>query len=332
MRKTPLLTVAISAYNVADSLNQATQALLNYSPSDLEVIIVNDGSIDSTKAIAIDLANHCPCITLINQKNGGPGAAINTAIKNARGKYFRLLDGDDWFDAAKFEQFFNKLKTETADIIITEHIEIFTKSHQTIISHDYDNIKPNIKLNLSDVNFKKYGPTLPNTTIKTSLLQNSHFTLDKKCFYVDQEYNFICYIISETIIKYNLPVYCYQLEQDDQSMAKASLAKNVYSHEKICLRLISECKSHQISECKKNQLYNNIIIPLCNLQYEIIIKLCHSKTAFLSFDNKLKKHPFFYNHPLVAGHIIKLHRKSNGKTIFLDPILSKFGKIFKHPK
>ena len=331
MKKTPFLTTAISAYNVASSLDQAIQTFINYSPSDLEVIIVNDGSTDDTKTVATDLANHSPCITLINQKNGGPGAAINTAIQNANGKYFRLLDGDDWFDPIVFKKFFAKLKTETADLILTEHQEFFTKKHTVELSHDYDNIAPNQRLDLKDLKFKKYGPTLPNATIKTSILKKSNLKLDHKCFYVDQEYNFICYASANTVIKYNFPAYCYRLEQDNQSMAKANLTKNVYSHEKVCLWLLEKLKSQTLPPEKTNQLKTHIIAPLCNLQYEIAIKFCHSRKAFLSFDRKLKAYPKFYNNTMVAGNIIKLHRKTKGLLLFLDPIISKIGNI-KHLK
>lgn len=321
----PLLTIAIPAYNVANFLINTTEAFQNYNPSEIEVIIVNDGSTDNTKEIATNLASACPCIKIINQKNGGAGAAINTAIKNARGKYFRILDGDDWFDPIVFRKFFTKLKVENADLILTEHQEFFTKKQTTKLSTDYSNIAPNQKFNLENLKFKKYGPTLPNTTIKTSILKKSNRKLDDKCFYVDQEYNFICYVLANTVIKYDFPAYCYRLEQDNQSMAKTGLIKNVYSHEKVCLWLIKNLKNQTLPPEKNSQLKEHIIIPLCNLQYEIAIKLCHSRKAFLSFDHKLKSYPEFYNSTMVAGNIIKLHRKTKGITMLLDPILSKIG-------
>ncbi len=328
---TPILSIAIPAYNAADFLKETVKTFLDYTKSELEVLIIDDGSTDDTGKIAEELAKTSPLIKSISQKNGGPGSAINTAIKNATGKYFRILDSDDWFDDALFKKFLEKLKKETADLILTEHKEIFLKRHEETLSHDYDNIEPNILLNLSNLKFKKYGPTLPNTTIKTTILKKSGFLLDEHCFYIDQEYNFINYVLSKTVIKYDLPVYNYRLEQDNQSMAKKNLAKNVLSHETVCIRLIKELDSYNLPESKKTQLLENIIVPLCNLQYEITLDFCHSKKAFLSFDNKLKKHPYLYNHPGVAGTIVNLHRKTKGKTIFLNKTLKKVGDL-KHSK
>lgn len=330
MKSSPLLTVAIPAFNVANFLPETLQTFLSFSPKTLEILIVNDGSTDNTKEIAEKIASTCPCITVINQKNSGAGGAINAAIKNAHGKYFRILDGDDWFNEDAFRQFISKLQTEKADLILTERVEVFIKSHKKVLSHDYNNIETNKLFNLSDVNFKKYGPLLSSTTIKTSILKKSNFKLDEKCFYVDQEYNLICYAFSETVIKYDEPVYYYRLEQDNQSMAKKNLAKNVHSHETVCLRLIKEVgklKTSNIVEDKITFINNRIIVPLCNLQYEISIKLCRSPKTFLSFDQKLQKYPYFYNHPQVAGNIINFYRKTRGKTIFLDPLFNKLSSL-----
>lgn len=328
----PLLTIAIPAFNVEKYIVECLSSFKNYGPDLLEILVINDGSTDGTKNVVQSLMEKSHIIKLINQPNGGHGATINTAIAKARGKYFKLLDGDDWFDNKQFNLFLKKLQNESADLILTEHIEILQKSQKQTTSHYYDNIKPNIIFDLDSIRFKKYGPTLPNTTVKTSILKQAHFKIDEHCYYVDQEYDFIVYTYSQTIIKYDATPYCYRLEQEGQSMSPSSLAKNVSSHERIILRLIKETeKNTNLHDNRIEHLYNNIIIPLCNLQYEITIKYCHSKKDFLSFDAKLKKYPKIYNNPLVAGNIIKIHRKTNGLSLPLDSLLSRLGKI-KHPK
>lgn len=333
MKKACLLTVAIPAYNVEQYLEEAISSLLDFKPEELEILIINDGSTDHTKEIALKLSKQSQIVKVINKPNGGHGSTINAAIKEAKGTYFKLLDGDDWFDKTLFNSFIKQLKKEKADIVLTEHTEFYTKSGKKIITHDYDNIEPNHLLLIDNIKFKKYGPLLSNTTIRTSILKNSNFLIDEKCYYVDQEYNFIAYVFSNTLIKYDMPIYCYRLEQEGQSMSKSSLKKNVYSHEKVCLRLIKETKNNQnLSKTKLDHLLKHVIVPICNLQYEIAIKYCNSRKAFLSFDIKLEKYPDIYNHPCVAGNIIKLHRKTKGLSLPLDPLLNKVGSTFKSSK
>ena len=335
MEKTssPLLTIAIPAYNVEQTVQKALSTFLQYSPEQIEVLVINDGSTDQTKKIVADISKQYPVVRLINKANGGHGSTINLAIQKAKGKYFKLLDGDDWIDKKLFAIFIKRLEKETADIVLTEHVEVLLKNGKEKLSHDYDNIKPYKVYEINKTIFKKYGPTLPNTTIKTSILKKSQFLIDENCFYVDQEYNYISYAFSNTLIKYNLPLYYYRLEQDNQSMSVSSLKKNVFSHEKVCLRLITETKSNLIlTKPKLNHLYQNIILPLCNLQYEIAIKHCKSRKAFLSFDNKLKKYPDIYYSPLVSGNIIKLHRITKGFTLPIDPFLNRLALILKKTK
>ena len=328
MKNNPLLTVAISAYNVEETLEKALASFDGLDERLVEVLVVNDGSTDGTREIAKKIAKQNPLIKVIDQKNGGHGATINTGIKKARGKYFRLLDGDDWFDKKVLAKFLKRLEQETADLVLTEHMEVFEKSGKIVETKDYDNLKSNEIIELEKVEFKKYGPTLPNLTIRTQILRDARLKIDEKCFYVDQELNFIAYVFAKTVVKYNLPIYYYRLEQDGQSMAVAGLKRNVYSHEKVCLRLLEWLGDFEkkMVGAKRAHLKNNIIVPLLNLQYTISIQYAHSREAFLSFDRKLEKYPEFYNHPGVAGSIIRLHRKTSGRTIFLDSILNRVGK------
>ena len=93
-----VLTIAIPSYNVERYLEHG---LASYcSPkleSGLEVIVVDDGSTDATALIAESFVKRSPSIfKVISKENGGHGSTINAALQQARGKYFRVVDGDDW--------------------------------------------------------------------------------------------------------------------------------------------------------------------------------------------------------------------------------------------
>ncbi len=97
----PVVSVVIPAFNAADFIWQAIDSVLRQSFSDLEVIVVDDGSSDETAARVSQIND--PRVHLIRQDNQGQSAAINTGVMHSRGAYIKLLDADDWLNPAHIE-------------------------------------------------------------------------------------------------------------------------------------------------------------------------------------------------------------------------------------
>ena len=100
----PILTVLVPVYNTEKYIEKCLLSLVNKKlVGKIEVIIVSDGSKDKSIDIAkkIDEENH-GIFKIIEKENGGHGSTINVGIKEATGKYFRVLDSDDWFDENEF--------------------------------------------------------------------------------------------------------------------------------------------------------------------------------------------------------------------------------------
>lgn len=95
-----ILTISIAAYNVEKYIGKTLDSLINDDVMDkIEVLIENDGSTDNTAGIANEYVKNYPnTFKLINKQNGGYGSTINRSIKEAQGKYFKQLDGDDFLD------------------------------------------------------------------------------------------------------------------------------------------------------------------------------------------------------------------------------------------
>jgi glycosyltransferase involved in cell wall biosynthesis len=92
----PTFTVFTPSYNRARLLPRAYQSLLRQTLQDFEWLIVDDGSTDDTKAV-VEQWNDAPFpIRYIYKENGGKHSAMNRAVREARGKYFVILDSDDW--------------------------------------------------------------------------------------------------------------------------------------------------------------------------------------------------------------------------------------------
>src|SRR6266705_2116650 len=90
----PLVSVVMPAYNVAWCVARAVDSVLAQDFRARELIVVNDGSTDETRAV---LRAYGDTITVIDQHNRGMSAARNAAIRKARGTYVAFLDADDWW-------------------------------------------------------------------------------------------------------------------------------------------------------------------------------------------------------------------------------------------
>jgi glycosyltransferase involved in cell wall biosynthesis len=99
-----LVSVIVPAFNAATDIAQTVRSVLAQTYQEIEVIVVDDGSRDATCAIVEEFAARDPRIQLVRQSNGGVGAARNTAIRQARGKYIAPLDADDFWYPDKLEK------------------------------------------------------------------------------------------------------------------------------------------------------------------------------------------------------------------------------------
>ena len=91
-----LLTIAVPCYHSQEYMHYCIQSLV--TGGDLvEVLIINDGSSDNTQTIAEKFEQQYPGIVrAISQENKGHGGAVNTGMQHATGKYFKVVDSDDW--------------------------------------------------------------------------------------------------------------------------------------------------------------------------------------------------------------------------------------------
>ena len=108
-----LLTFAIPCYNSQDYMENCIKSLLP-GGDDVEILIIDDGSKDSTGDIADAYEKKYPgIIRAIHQVNGGHGEAVNAGIRNATGLYFKVVDSDDWVDEEAYKKILDKLRELT---------------------------------------------------------------------------------------------------------------------------------------------------------------------------------------------------------------------------
>lgn len=232
MQNEKLLTISIAAYNVESSLERTLSSLECDEElfRMLDIIIVDDGSTDSTAAIAEAFASKHPGnARLISKANGGYGSTVNTSMDYAQGQYFKLLDGDDTFDKSGLESLLKYLtscaaecKGESPDLVITPFVYVLTDHNnydesETVLSdrHPRMQTEPVMLENaaLDD------GLMMFEVCIKTDVLRQSGIRLSEHCFYTDNEYVMAADLYAETAVRHAAPVYKYSLGVAGQSMS-----------------------------------------------------------------------------------------------------------------
>ena len=220
-----ILTIAIPAYNVAEYIEQCLNSLVKKQIEGIEVLVIDDGSKDDTHKIAQEFENRYPgVIKAVHKENGGHGSTINKGLELATGKYFRVLDGDDWFDEDALIKLISILSNSDSDLILTDVIQVFPdRTNRQSFFTELERGKVYDINKLPQIDFLTMG----SVAVKTDVLRNNEVHITENCYYVDIEYNTYCLAYSNTIQVEDLPLYMYRLGNSSQSTAKANMYKNI---------------------------------------------------------------------------------------------------------
>ena len=121
-----LLTISIAAYNVEKTIEKCLDSFLPCRHlSDLEILVINDGSTDHTAEIVSGYEKRYPGIYLINKENGGHGSTINKSLSLSTGKFYKVIDGDDWVDSVELDKLCDCLESTEAELVINDYMEVY---------------------------------------------------------------------------------------------------------------------------------------------------------------------------------------------------------------
>lgn len=226
-----LLTISIAAYNVEKTIEECLNSFLPCKHlNDLEILVINDGSLDHTAEIVSRYEKKYPgIIFLINKENGGHGSTINKSLSLATGKFFKVIDGDDWVKPVELDKLCDWLKKTDSDFVINafkwcypdepyeEHNEKGFKLHY---NYTFDEMYSVHGLNTS---------IFPMTaiTILTDKLHKVGMHIKEKCFYADNEFVVFCGMAADTVSFDESCVYQYRMGQSTQSVSSEGFYRHL---------------------------------------------------------------------------------------------------------
>ncbi|MDD2980778.1 MAG: glycosyltransferase family A protein [Hespellia sp.] len=294
-----ILTVTIPSYNVEQYLNQTLDSFIEESiMEDIEVLIVDDGSKDTTAAIGREYESRYPgTFRVISKENGGHGSTINRGAAEASGTYFKVVDGDDWVNTKDFAALVQALKTCDADYVLTNYYEVNDQTGE-LTEKEFKRLKkgempPNVYLSFEEVAAKMQIP-MHALVIKTSILKDNQIRLDEHCFYVDVEYVLYPIPYVEKIAYFDLYVYMYRLAVTTQSVSIQGFQKHIQNHIDVIYHLTEFFEKYAATgvDPVKASYIGKRIAQMVGDQVTIFMSYGAgskwAKEEFIMFDQKLK--------------------------------------------
>ena len=229
-----LLTVAIPCYNSESYMRHAVETLL-VGGEDVEIIIVDDGSVDGTLAIGQELQEKHPGIVkVIHQENGGHGSAVNTGLREATGLYFKVVDSDDWVKEEAFLEALETLKElvengSNPDMFICNYVYEKVGEKRKKVVH-YRNCMPqDCIFTWDDMGHFRTGQfiLMHSVIYRTKLLRDCGLELPKHTFYVDNIYVYHPLPQVKTMYYKDLNLYRYFIGREDQSVNENNMMKRI---------------------------------------------------------------------------------------------------------
>ena len=305
-----ILSVSIAAYNVESTLRETLDPFLESGVMDqLDVMIVDDGSKDRTAEIAAEYAEKYPdTFRLIKKPNGGWGSTVNSGIDHAVGKFFRQLDGDDYYKPSNMLSYIEFLKNTEADMVVAPYVE-YNDITKEIMSEP--NCNPGCEIgvvfNLEDI--PSFAPFRHSVAVRTDRLKGN-VRITEHCFYTDTEFVLKSCNNVRTVAFFDKPIYHYRRATSGQSMSLAGLEKHYMDNTKVIEVLLDYMNEHVTSDAVR-KIYDNLLFGTCFWQYMVLLYITPNfrhKRDLIAYDRMLKRKKPDYYERIDLGTIVKLRK------------------------
>lgn len=240
-----ILSFIIPSYNCSAFLPKCIGSMLHPELlSQLEIIVVNDGSSDNTAAVAEEFAKKYPdTVQLINQQNKGHGGALNTGCAAAKGKYLKVIDADDWVETGNLADFLAFLSSCESDVVLTHHYTRDISTGQVrkwkCYPDEFNKAYTLEQIMAQSQNFDR-SLTFHGITYRTDFYQTQNILLSEKVFYEDHEYATFACCRAASVSALDLFIYHYRIGDVQQSVSDANQLKRLSHMETVLNRFLKE--------------------------------------------------------------------------------------------
>ena len=274
-----LLSIAIPCYQSQEYMANAIESLLPGGER-VEILIVDDGSKDDTARIADEYAAKYPSIVrAIHQENGGHGAAVMTGLRNASGRYFKVIDSDDWADRDAFPRVLETLERFSGD---QEHLDmlicnyIYDKAgakHKHVVNYHHA-LPQNRVFGWNDAGRFRKGQYLQMHSIiyRTQLLLDCGLELPRHTFYVDELYACVPLPHVNRMYYLDADLYHYFIGREDQSVQEEIMIRRIDQALRVNRMLVTEVDPYGVGSRHLKEYLINYLEIITTVSSTLLIK------------------------------------------------------------
>lgn len=251
----PLISIIIPIYDVERYLERCVKSVLSQTYQNLEIILVDDGTPDNAGIMADNFAKADSRIKVIHQKNAGLGAARNTGIRNATGKYIAFVDSDDWIAPDMIEYLYRLISKYDADYSAIDCIITSNKSENPI--QPEEEIKTLNKKEMYDLFFRISSDDINycvwDKLYKTEIIRQISFVEGKRFEDIDYCYKVIK-LCNKAVVSNRI---CYFYFRNTLGITLGELKHADFDLLDIWKIIVSDCDSN-LPEYEEYARYNYI--------------------------------------------------------------------------
>lgn len=259
------LTLVIPAYNAEPYLCRCLDSMAGRDER-LEILIVDDGSTDRTGEIADEYAARYPGqVRVIHKANGGHGSGINVGAAQARGRYFKVIDADDWIVTENLSAILNRLESSDADAAVAGFHKVDMKTGKRVA---YASECPYAGQTLPAGRLMEVYRSIPDCFLFHGLFYRTQWYLEhgirmtEGVFYDDQEYSTLPFAYLNTFLILPEFFYEYMVGNSSQSISSSNMVARI-GHIETILRSILRFRREHIP--LDEQIDNYFTAKICAL-------------------------------------------------------------------
>lgn len=287
MEKT--LTIVIPTYNMEKYLDKCLSSLIIDDKNLLslvEVLIINDGSKDRSSEIAHEYEKkYSGIFRVIDKENGNYGSCVNRGLLEAKGKYIKVLDADDYFDTESFSKYIDLARTLDVDAIFNDADIVDSKGR--ITGHFKTHVHRNSYFKFFDYTI---FPQMHMVAYRTENLRRINYNQTEGISYTDQEWVFEPITTIKRAYYCKLSLYKYLVGREGQTMDPQIQDKYLSQIFDVLISLIMTFEKYTNSNSivyfwMKRKLIRDLEY---HYKYIIIDNKDYKNNILVSFDKRLK--------------------------------------------
>lgn len=325
----PKISVIVPVYNVEQYLRDCLESLVNQSFSDIEVIIINDGSTDGCQEIIAEY-NKYNRFRIFHQENKGLGFTRNRGLELARGKYIAFLDSDDYLPNDAYEKMHDFAESTNADIVIGKVIRFNSHSKKEYSPYGHESVfcdnSPRVT-NIEEIPKIIHNGIVANKLFKRDLIKNNNIRFPINVHYEDTFFSLSAFNVSNNIGIIPDFVYYWRIRETDNK----SISQRVYSLKNLKDRLyVNQLCDEKIilRNCLQNEWnffkYHNIVNSFL---HDIDQVRTNEKEEYLStIRDNIKNMPLRYLEKMKIENRIKYICSIMGEEGRINKILERYRK------